>query len=58
MNIKEINEIVESICIFADFVEHIPQSRERNIALMKLQECVFWLTYLNQSEEVLENDTM
>lgn len=58
MDIKEINEIIETICVFADFIEHLPQSRERDFALMKLQESVFWLTYLNQSEEVLENDTV
>ena len=45
----ELDKIIEVLCVFADYVENFyPPSRERDTALNKLQEAVFWLTYINE----------
>ncbi len=45
----EIEQITEALCVFADYIENFyPPNRERDTALTKLQEAVFWLTYINE----------
>ena len=45
-----LDEIINCLSIFADYIEKvIPYSREKDNAISKLQEAVFWLTYLNDS---------
>ncbi len=49
----EIEQITEALSIFADYIDRFyPPSRERDTALNKLQEAVFWLTYINEDKEV------
>ena len=48
-----LEEIINYLSIFADYVEsYTAESKERDIAVMKLKEAVFWLTYLTDKEEV------
>lgn len=45
-------EIKEALSVFAEYIEEFyPQSRERDLVITKLQEAVFWLTYLDDLEE-------
>lgn len=46
MKIEEMTELLSS---FANYIElYYPQSRERDNALMKLEEAVFWLIFLQE----------
>ena len=48
-----LEQITEALSIFADYIDRFyPPSRERDTALNKLQEAVFWLTYINEDKEV------
>ena len=43
----EIEQIIDTICNFIDNIENFSkESKERDIAVTKLKEAVFWLTYL------------
>lgn len=45
-----LNAISEYLSIFADYIEKtIPYSRERDDDISRIQETVFWITYLNDS---------
>lgn len=45
----ELDKITEALCVFADYIDRcIPPSRERDTVLNKLQEAVFWITYINE----------
>lgn len=47
---KTIDEIVDCLSKFIDYIENFTQySRERDNAIQRLEEAVFWLTYLNDS---------
>lgn len=42
-----LEEIIDYLSIYADYIEcFTAESKERDIALMKIKEAVFWLTYL------------
>ena len=42
-----LEEIIDHLSIYADYIENFTSdSKERDIAIMKLKEAVFWLTYL------------
>jgi len=44
-----LEQITEALCVFADYIDnYYPRSRERDNAINKLQEAVFWLTYINE----------
>lgn len=44
------NEIIEALSTYANYIEHYyVESREKDMAITKIQECVFWLTFLNDS---------
>ena len=49
-----INQITEYISKFVDYVNNfIEDSREKEFSIQKLEEAVFWLTYLDEeSKEV------
>lgn len=45
-----LEEIVDCLSKFIIYIENlIPCSRERDNAISKLEEAVFWITYLNDS---------
>ncbi len=45
---KTINEIIEYIAKFVDYINNFTsESMEKQIAIQKLEEAVFWLTYIN-----------
>lgn len=45
-------QILEALSVFADYIEHYySQCRERDNVLNKLQEAVFWLTYISEDNE-------
>lgn len=47
-----LEEISDAVASFVDYLKcFIPDSRERNISIQKLEEAVFWLTYLNGDDE-------
>lgn len=49
----DMEQITEALSVFADYINHYyPESRERDTAITKLEEAVFWLTYLISNEEV------
>lgn len=51
MDIK-IDYIVDALSSFIDYIENfIVDSKEKETALIKLKEAVFWLTYLNEMED-------
>lgn len=50
----EVEQIIDAISIFADYIENFTEeSKERDMAVTKLKEAVFWLTYaIENNEEV------
>ena len=50
----EIEQIIDAISIFADYIENFTEeSKERDTAVTKLKDAVFWLTYtIENNEEV------
>lgn len=45
-----LEEIVRCLASFVTYIENfVPYSRERDNAISKLEEAVFWITYLNDS---------
>lgn len=47
-----LNQIVEYISKFVDYINNFtPDSIEKNNAISRLEESVFWITYLNESGE-------
>lgn len=50
MNDKTLEDIVNYLPVFIDYINNfVPYSRERDNAISKLEESVFWITYLNDS---------
>ena len=49
-----IEQIINIMSTFADYIERFTEeSKERDIAVSKLKEAVFWLTYaIENNEEV------
>lgn len=46
-----LEQIIDYLSTFADYVESFTtESKERDIAVMKIKEAVFWLTYLTEEE--------
>lgn len=46
---NDLNKVIEAISTFVDYLNNfIEQSRERDTAISKLEEAVFWLTYLQE----------
>lgn len=44
---NEINNIIDAISTFVEYLNNFTEeSRERNTAISKMEEAVFWLTYL------------
>lgn len=49
----DIEQIIDALSSFADYIENFTvESKERDTAVTKLKEAVFWLTYLIENEEV------
>lgn len=47
----ELEKIIDVLSTFADYLKNFyPQCRERDTAITRLEEAVFWLTYLNEEE--------
>jgi hypothetical protein len=47
-----LNQITEYISKFVDYINNFTlDSRERDNAISKLEEAVFWITYLNEEGE-------
>jgi len=47
-----LEEITEYVSKFVDYINNFtPDCIEKTNAITKLEEAVFWLTYLNESEE-------
>ena len=53
-----ISQITEYISKFVDYINNfIEDSREKEFSIQKLEEAVFWLTYLDEeNKEVQRND--
>lgn len=50
MSDKTLEGIVNYLSTFIDYINNfVPCSRERDNAISKLEESVFWITYLNDS---------
>lgn len=48
---SNLEDIIDYLSVFADYVESFTaESKERDIAVMKLKEAVFWLTYITDEE--------
>ena len=46
-----LEQITDYLSTFADYIESFTtESKERDIAVMKIKEAVFWLTYLIDEE--------
>ena len=44
-----LNQIVDYLSSFVSYIENfMPQSIERDNAISRLKETIFWLTYLNE----------
>lgn len=44
-----LKQITEYISVFVDYINNFtPDSLERNNAISKLEEAVFWITYLSE----------
>lgn len=51
MNI-DLGQISEYLSKFVDYINNfVPESREKENIITKLEETVFWITYLNESGE-------
>lgn len=49
----DIERIIDALSSFADYIENFTvESKERDTAVTKLKEAVFWLTYLIENKEV------
>lgn len=47
---KTLEEIIEYLSKFIDYIENVvPYSKEKDNAISKLKEAVFWIAYLNDS---------
>lgn len=47
-----LEEMTDAIASFVDYLKgFVPDSRERNMSIQKLEEAVFWLSYLNGVDE-------
>jgi hypothetical protein len=48
----DIEKIIDAVSVFADYIENFTvESKERDIAVTKLEEAVFWLTYTIENDE-------
>lgn len=48
INLKQITEYISK---FVDYINNFtPESMERTNAITKLEESVFWITYLNEED--------
>lgn len=51
-----INQIIETISKFVQYIDNcVEDCREKEFAIQKLEESVFWLVYFNEDKEE-END--
>ena len=49
---SDIERIIDVLSTFADYLEcFTAESKERDTAVIKIKEAVFWLTYLIDEEE-------
>lgn len=47
-----ITQIIDYISKFVDYIDKCtPDSLEKNNAISRLEEAVFWMVYLNESKE-------
>ncbi len=47
----DLEQIINALSTFADYLESFTvESRERDTAVIKIKEAVFWLTYLSEEE--------
>ena len=47
-----LEEITNYLSKFIDYINNFtPDCKEKEYSVQKLEEAVFWLTYLNESEE-------
>lgn len=46
-----LEQITEYVSKFVDYINNFtPDCKEKNYAIQKLEEAVFWITYLNEEE--------
>mgnify|MGYP007069845036 CR=1 FL=1 len=51
MENNDLKDIINGISVFVDYLNNFcVETRERDTAIQKLEEAVFWLTYLDNEE--------
>ena len=51
-----INQIIDYISKFVDYIDKCTlDSLEKNNAISRLEEAVFWMVYLNESKEDIDD---